>query len=320
MTLLDICNYLENDKKEKKNDDLILLRTINNINIYSIKINNTIRYFLTVNIDKNKCKKNSKVLLGFHGGGEDMYVFLRYTEFNLINEQVIIFNGQTSANIYTYQSTFPYLLVNGSSQYQNDIDFVDTVITKFFKNKLKKIFLTGKSDGAGFCMLLSNLSKYKKIIKAIGICSDAHFGLYDINNIGPYNSNNKFIGLDKTIIPYNIITPPKNISIFLMHGTEDTVMPYDGQEFPGSGNAIDSIKITLWRVIDPEIINLFNLDIIKTQTFTPDIPNYVQNILKYSKINNLFPFKCHDDLLKESLDFVYILLKKSYCVKFCDNV
>jgi poly(3-hydroxybutyrate) depolymerase len=227
-------------------------------------------------------------LLGFHGGGEDMYEFLRYTEFNLINEQIIIFNGQVSANTYTYQSAFPWLFANGASQYQNDIDFVDTVITKFFENKLKKIFLTAKSDGAGFCILLSNLSKYKKKIKAIGMCSGAHFGLYNINNIGPYNSNNKFIGLYKTIIPYNIITPPKNISIFLMHGTEDTVMPYDGQEFPGSSDAIDFLKITLWRVIDPEIINLFNLDIIKTQTFTPDIPNYVQNIIKYSKINNLY--------------------------------
>ena len=79
-------------------------------------------------------------------------------------------------------------------------------------------------------MLYSNISIYKKNIKAIGICSSAHFGLELSNNIAQYSVNN-VIKKNNVIIPKNIILPPNNVSIFIIYGTSDEVMPYEGQKF-----------------------------------------------------------------------------------------
>lgn len=265
-------------------EKLICLSTNQNVNVYSININNTTRYFLTINIDL-KNTNNNTVLLGFPGGGETMFDFQKYTGFNLIADQVILFQGQPSGNTYTWQNAFPWLFINGTIEYQNDVLFVDTVIKTIFYGIKPNIFLTGKSDGAGFAVLYSNLSKYKNKIKAIGMCSNANFGLGE-NNIGPYNKDNIFFGKDRTIIPYNIIVPPPNVSIFIMHGTADTVMPYQGQMYPGTSNAYNYVNTTLWQIIDTSLSGPPFSSSITSNTHNPDIQTYVNKIQQNSAINN----------------------------------
>lgn len=228
---------------------------------HTIQINGSMREYITVNIENT----NKNVLLCFPGGSETPQQFLNYTQFHLINDPIIVFLGQPSANGFTFQNAFPWLL---KESYQNDVDFVDAVVNKhFYNNTPSNIFLTGKSDGAGFTILYSNLSIYKSYIKAIGICSDAHFGINSIENIGSYTMFNRFWGKNGTIIPYNIILPKKNISIFIIHGTGDTVIPYYGGKY-NNVNAKKRSDRTLWTTIDPTMNN----------TYTPNIPTYLYKI------------------------------------------
>jgi len=253
-----------------------------NIKIEFLKINNTIRRYLKINFNRIDIFDNN-VLLCFPGGGESMFSFLNYTNFDKIDSRVIIFEGQKSGNKYTFQNAFPWVF---SNFIQNDIYFVDSVIKDLLKYKLfpPKLFLTGKSDGAGFAVLYANISFYKKHIKAIGLCSAAHFGTKSINNIGYYGHINKTS--NGVIIPYNIILPP-NISIFIMHGTNDQVMPYNGQHYKNKhAYRLGIENMTIWPKIDPNMDN----------TYTPNIYNYVNLIIdsmtnsmtddiKYSKKN-----------------------------------
>lgn len=231
----------------------------------TIQINGSLREYITVNIDKNRENTNKNLLLCFPGGGETPQQFMYYTQFHLINDPVIVFLGQHSANGYTFQNAFPWLL---ESSYQNDVDFVDAVLHKHFYDTIpSNIFLTGKSDGAGFTILYSKLSIYNSYIKAIGICSDAHFGINGIDNIGTYTMFNRFRGKDGVLIPYNIILPKKDISIFIIHGTGDNVMPYYGGKYTNS-HAVKRSDRTLWKTIDPTLNN----------TYTPNIITYINKI------------------------------------------
>jgi len=227
----------------------------------------------------NKISIN-KVLLCFPGGGESINTFISYTQFDQIKTPVIIFLGQQSANTYSFQNAFPWLYAD---DYQNDVLFVDTVLEKHCIN-VPQIFLTGKSDGAGFAILYSNLSIYKTYIKAIGICSDAHFGINSRENIGKYSSSNCFKGKDGVIIPYNIILPPQNVSLFIIHGTADTVMPYYGNNYINS-SAITRRNNTLWKTIDPSINGPPVQSNVTSNTYTPNINNYVE------KMKTIFQFK-----------------------------
>ena len=178
----------------------------------TITINNVNRNYNIV-IPKNK--KITSVLLGFHGGGENPNEFLSYTDYAEINECVIIPEGQRSNNSLTWQNAFPWLI---NSSYENDVLFIDAILyNNFNKNgnqlSIQNIYLTGKSDGAGFAMLYSNLSKYSSYIKGIGVCSGAYFGLDSIDNFSTINDNDLFIGNYNTKIPKNIIIPKKNIPI-----------------------------------------------------------------------------------------------------------
>lgn len=245
------------------------------------------------NIEIYNFDPNAKnILLCFPGGGETVSEFINYTNFKSIASTVIAFNGQSTNNKYSFQNVYPWI---EKSIAQNDILTIDSVLSNLYNNKIpQNIFLTGKSDGGGFCILYANLSKYKSKIKGIGICSSAHFGKDSISNIGIYCKNNSYLlkiiptivniyddvlSINKPItiitknddsnIPYNIITPPSNISIFIMHGTADTVMPYEGQLY---NNSLAKLKasISIW----PEIDRCLN------NTYTVNFPSYTNAIIK----------------------------------------
>lgn len=249
-----------------------------------IKVNGYIRKYITINFEKiEKDRNHRKVLLCFPGGGETAKQFLSYTQFDMIDDPVIVFQGQPSANSFTFQNAYPWLL---KSTYQNDVEFVDSVIKKHFTNNIPCILLTGKSDGAGFAVLYSTISVYSSNIQAIGICSSAHFGINNADNIGSFSFFNWFRGKDGTVIPYNILLPKRGISIFIIHGTNDTVMPYYGGKYENE-HAIKRMKQTLWREIDPTIQN----------TYTPNINSYVQKIRE----NN----QCSTSILTDDLHYSY---------------
>ena len=135
-------------------------------------------------------------------------------------------------------------------------------------------------------MYYIQISNYKNNIKAIGIFSSAHFGLSSVSNISLYDINNTITIPPNIIIPKNIPLPSNNVSIFLIHGTGDKIMPYLGSKF-GSSTAlkqssdnIASDKISLWSTIDTGIPKINN-------TYSVNIPSYMSNILQTFS-NNIY--------------------------------
>lgn len=249
-----------------------------NIEIKFLRINKyVIRRYLLINFNHIS---SDNILLCFPGGSESMFTFLNYTNFDKIGGRVIIFEGQSAGNKYTFQNAFPWMF----KTIQNDINFVDMVVGNIIRDdinngkKSPKLFLTGKSDGGGFTILYANASLYKNNIKAIGICSAAHFGINGVNNIQSYSKQN-YIN-NGVVIPYDIILPP-DISIFIMHGTHDQVMPYNGQQYKNSlalklaNLPLQNPKKTIWEKIDKSLKN----------TYTVNIQSYV------NKITNMSPIK-----------------------------
>lgn len=259
-------------------------------NYQSIEIDGVTRNYVLININSNDISNIQNVLLCFPGGGESDSTFIDYTSFNYIGSPVIVFLGQSSENTYTFQNAFPWLYNNFNQNgvtlsYQNDVKFVDTVLLNLFGSNTPELFLTGKSDGGGFCILYSNISNYKLNIKAIGICSSAHYGLNSAENIGSFDINNCFIGNNNTIIPYNIILPP-NISIFIIHGTGDIVMPYYGQHCVEQNFNRAITPTSLWQVIDPTLE--VNNGVITNNTFTVSFPSYIQEIINNNNLTQSY--------------------------------
>jgi poly(3-hydroxybutyrate) depolymerase len=271
--LLFFILYYKNSNSNSNNINSIIYKNTSNIDNFKnnsnverkiIKIDKTIRIYLKINFNRDDILPD-KILLCFPGGGESIYKFLNYTNFSKINNRIIIFEGQKSGNKHSFQNAFPWLF----KKTKNDINFVDTVLDQIcnsYNINIPKLFLTGKSDGGGFAILYANLSSYKRYIKAIGICSAAHFGINGMNNIQYFNNQN-YIN-NGIIIPYNILLPPNHISIFIIHGTGDQVMPYNGQQYQNS-SALKLAKKTIWKNID------YNL----TNTYTPNIQDYFNKII-----------------------------------------
>lgn len=252
------------------------------INYRTITINGTVRYYASMNMHL----PTKTILCCFPGGGDSIQSFLEYTSMNLLNERIIVFQGQSSGNGYTFQNSFVWLFYNQfqydpGEQYQNDISFVDKVLSYY---RFDNLFLTGKSDGGGFAVLFSNESKYKNKIKALAICSSAHYGLDSVNNFGLYQSNDTYNGIltnPETKIPYKIIIP--TIPMLIMHGTDDQVMPFLGQNyttFSAFQNNSGFDYYTLWKQLDPGLTGPANgsTGIVSSNTYTADIPRYIDFI------------------------------------------
>lgn len=218
----------------------------------------------------------NKILLCFHGGGETPTQFLDFTQWSKYTTNVLIVacEGQTSGNSRSWQNAFPWMKQN----VQNDVLFVDTVLqhlqdTGIIRQGPMSIFLTGKSDGAGFCFVYSCLSKYTQYIKAVGVCSAAMFGLDSVTNSGVLACPSTCVEKDGVMIPKLFSYIPDGISVFMIHGTGDQIMPYHGQQFKNM-NALQKARVSstvsLWPEIDPSLTN----------TYTADIPVFFQNMCR----------------------------------------
>ena len=249
-----------------------------NVQNYSIVIGGVTRYYTTININLEN-PDTSSVLLCFPGGGEQVNTFISYTEFNLIGSSVIVFRGQSAINTVSFQNAFPWIYnASHSPQGQNDVTFADAVLNTIYGTNIPtNIFLTGKSDGGGFCILYSQLSQYKLNIRAIAPISSAHFGLDSSGNIGVYSLENsqQLFNVNDIIIPNNIIIPGNSVSVFIIHGTGDSVMPYYGQNYISS-TAYNRSSNSIWSTIDPSL-NEVGGQII-SNTYTTDFPSYNSTI------------------------------------------
>jgi len=281
------------------------IQSSSEIQISSIVINGTTRYYAVFNI--NNVSINNKVLLCFPGGGTDIQEFCQFTQFNNISNCLIIFLGQRSYNSYTFQNAFPWLFrINNN----NDVLFVDSVLQLLFNNNMPNLFITGKSDGAGFSMLYPNLSQYKSYIKGIGVCAGAYFGLDSPTNIGVYTSSNRYIKPSNgMIVPFNIVIPKINIPVFIFHGTGDDVMPYNGQNYVNS--RAYNIPSSLWKTIDPTVIP--GSIPITTNTYTADLPTFVSKIVAnnnltqyYSASNSDYSWTSYNNQTGDVLNFITI--------------
>lgn len=276
-------------------NQFITMNTVkSNMQQYSIIINGITRYYTTINIDLAN-PDTSSLLLCFPGRTETDTNFISFTELNQIGSSVIVFLGQTCTDTVSFNNAFPWIY-NNSNSYgigQNDVLFADTVLDTIYGNNIPtNIFLTGKSDGAGFTVLYSQLSSYQSNIRAIGLSSSAHFGLDGSGNIGTYslaNSQQLFNGI---IIPKNIIIPGNSVSVFIMHGTGDQVMPYNGQNYISS-TAYNGSSNSIWATIDPSL-NEVGGQII-SNTYTTDFPSYISQIQTLNNLTNISPVYSNQD-------------------------
>jgi polyhydroxybutyrate depolymerase len=183
--------------------------------------------------------KSTTALLVFHGGGEnagyDENGILGYSGLANAGALVLSFQGQDADNGYSWLNAFPWLkstasntaYYSGSSAVPDDVAFVASVLALY---KPKKVFATGKSDGAGFVALLIDRFLSLVPIAAAAVCSSALF----------YTTTG------------TVAQPSLNGVPFLeMHGTEDTVMPYNGQQFTAAPSS------PVWSLVDPTTKNTY---------------------------------------------------------------
>jgi poly(3-hydroxybutyrate) depolymerase len=242
----------------------------------SIVVNGYTRYYLAINFRKPIA--SNTVLLCFPGGSETMYDFINYTGFAAMNNYILVFQGQPCGNTFSWQNAFPWLLKTG---YQHDVKFIDSVLDIYFNTINPSLFLTGKSDGAGFAILYSHLSRYKPYMNGIGVCSSALYGVNSAANIGLYNSKNVYeTARDHVRIPYNIIVPKSDIPLFIIHGTGDTVMPFTGQNYLDATAYADRQNgpfYTLWKSVDPSLNGPPSVPSVVSNTYTANIATYISD-------------------------------------------
>lgn len=236
--------YLENTIQTSTNRPSIFKYVINNI-----KSNNNGRTFY-ISIPEKSEKMD--LLFLFHGGGEEAYTVknekgaLNYTELYKSEAIVVSFQGQDSNNGHSWENAFPWLKI----PIKNDVSFVEEVYEMIVKEKKirKEINLTGKSDGAGFCFYLDLHSSLP--ISKIGVCSGAHFILNNTTDFSIYEKAKQ-----------------KATPKFLIHGTSDQVMPFEGQHFT---NSHAKKKATYWKKKDKKMSNTYTANIISFFQFFSD--------------------------------------------------
>ena len=289
--MLNWCNERSANPSLCINQFITMNNTVNsNMQQYSIIVDGIQRYYTTINIDLEN-PDTSSLLLCFPGRTETDTNFISFTELNQIGSSVIVFLGQPCTDTVSFQNAFPWIYNNSNPPKigQNDVSFADKVLDTIYGTNIPtNIFLTGKSDGAGFCVLYSQLSSHQSNIKAIGLASSAHFGLDSSANIGTYSSDPQYSQqlFNGIIIPKNIIIPGNNVSVFIMHGTGDTVMPYNGQNYISS-KAYEGSSNSIWSTIDPSLNEVG--DQIISNTYTTDFPTYISRIQTINNLTTISP-------------------------------
>lgn len=268
---LQLQNYIDLENRFKT--------SITNINGYSMGKR---EFYISIPPKLNKKKKYPIVLL-FHGGGSKAYTnqenksvgILNYTELYKTDCICIAFQGQTSNNVHSWISAFPWMKSNPL----DDVKFVETVVENVLQSNFAKeyidknsIYATGKSDGGEFCLYLYNNSSKIKL-KGIAMVSAAHFTLNNVNNTEMVLSDTNKIekGFDK-------------INTLAIHGTKDQVMPFNGQHFLNEKalkKSLDDSNGSYWKTIDNSIsYNAKDSNLNQSNTYTLNIENFWEQTSK----------------------------------------
>jgi polyhydroxybutyrate depolymerase len=203
------------------------------------------------------------VVLAFHGGGEAVHTasdegLADYSGLSSLSAVVVFINGQFSGNGQTWNAAFPWMVAPTP---QDDAALVETIlgdlanqVPKGTSLDMTRIYTVGKSDGAGMAtkLLCTNAGKFK--LTAAASISGAHFGLDSVTNFGTSLAQ---ICLPKAAVP-----------VLFVHGTGDTVMPYQGQNFV-TAKALESSQ-KFWVTIDKAVTTT------ASKTYTASMKDYVQ--------------------------------------------
>jgi poly(3-hydroxybutyrate) depolymerase len=259
-----------------KTEDIILQNT--KVEIIS---NPSIKKYTLIDLNRDfyistpSCiKLNLPIILLFHGGGEVPWNeegtgIMNYTGLWKTKSICIAFQGQSSNNGLSWENSFPWLKNNP----KNDINFVQTVLQRLKNSPFSKycnfnrIYASGKSDGAGFCFYLLEYAFID--VKKIAICSSANFTLDSV-------TNTRFLSNKILSVP-----------ILAIHGTGDTVMPYNGQHFL---NKDATEKAEYWKKIDPTLENTYTFKILYLWNYIGNLfDNNANPVITYiSNNSNLY--------------------------------
>jgi polyhydroxybutyrate depolymerase len=165
------------------------------------------------------------LVLVFHGGGGNAEAMSKKTDFNQYAERDGVFVAYLQGDKKHWNDGREL-----SDSRADDIGFVKALIAKLEKEKhidSQRIFAVGHSNGAIFTQSL-----------ALAIASQLH-AIAAVS--GPVSASE--------VISFK---PAKPLSVMLIHGTQDPVVPYEGGPVAKTRGEVASVKATvsLWRKAD----------------------------------------------------------------------
>lgn len=203
------------------------------------------------------------LVFAFHGGGERLHDasgsgFLDFTALSKLEAVVVAPRGNPSNNGQSWINAFPWMKPHPA----DDLELPGALIADLrLRSDLPRIdfgrvFALGKSDGAGMAMNLACHPQTGLTLTGVALVSGAYFGLDALTN---------FSAAD-----HAICLPGAAVPTILMHGTNDRVMPYRGQNFLNAKAVRRAADY--WLSIDPTVTPTHS------NTFTADIPRYVESL------------------------------------------
>ncbi len=209
------------------------------------------------------------IVFGFHGGGERLHDqsgsgFLDFTNLSALHALVVAPVGNVSNNGHSWINAFPWMKPNP----ENDLDLpaalLDWIESRqdLPKANLQRVYVLGKSDGAGMSMALACHRDPRVKLVGVALVSGAYFGLGSATNFG--------------LQDHEICLPESPVRMMMIHGTGDQVMPYGGQNFLNT-KALEHAD-DYWKSIDLTARLGTGWLANFSRTYTADIARYVQTL------------------------------------------
>ena len=235
------------------------------LNPSTIRVEGNLRNFIVAGCADHLNPKGLPLILAFHGGGQELHNirgtgFIDYTGLASAPAVVVFPEGNPSRNGHSWINAFPWMKSNPF----DDFAFIEQLLVDIQRRKdippinLERIFALGKSDGAGFAMSLACKPLKSYHLAGLALVSGAYFGIGSATSWGASS--------DKICLPIDP-TP-----ILMIHGTADSVMPFNGQHFLNPKALAH--RDGYWSQIDPEVQGE------SSNTYTADIPLYAEAIAR----------------------------------------
>jgi len=234
-----------------------------NLEPSTIDVQGTLRTYIVTGCADHQKPKGLPIILSFHAGGGVLHTstgtgFIDYTGLASAPALVVFPIGNPSWNNHSWMSAFPWM----KSNLYDDYALVEQLLielkrrSELPKVNLEEIFAVGKSDGAGFALSLTCNPVKTYTLAGVAVVSGAYFGLGSVNAFGASE--------------HAICLPVSSTPILMIHGTGDSVMPFEGQPFLNARALAHSGDF--WSQIDPSVTSD------SSNTFTADISGYAEAI------------------------------------------